>query len=116
MSLAMEEFYQNIRSVGVSAVTGQGCEDFEKAVAEAAAEFHEQYVPFLLEQRRDIEEKRQRAIEEQVQAFEKSTARTKPQKRMREARLGQGGGGDDDDDEDMDDLQADIRDISIHER
>eukprot|EP00405_Crypthecodinium_cohnii_P037213 CAMPEP_0206547376 /NCGR_PEP_ID=MMETSP0325_2-20121206/13259_1 /ASSEMBLY_ACC=CAM_ASM_000347 /TAXON_ID=2866 /ORGANISM="Crypthecodinium cohnii, Strain Seligo" /LENGTH=490 /DNA_ID=CAMNT_0054046669 /DNA_START=22 /DNA_END=1496 /DNA_ORIENTATION=- len=111
MSLAMEEFYQNIRSVGVSAVTGQGCEDFEKAVAEAAAEFHEQYVPFLLEQRRDIEEKRQRAIEEQVQAFEKSTARTKPQKRMREARLGQGGGGDDDDDEDMDDLQADIRDI-----
>merc|ERR1719174_1463046 len=28
MSLVMEEFYANLRSVGVSAVTGQGCDDF----------------------------------------------------------------------------------------
>ena len=38
MSLAMEEFYKNLRSVGVSAVTGQGCADFEEALAEAAEE------------------------------------------------------------------------------
>merc|ERR1711972_421524 len=58
MSLAMEEFYKNLRSVGVSAVTGQGCAEFELAVTHAAAEFHNIYVPFQVEQRRDIEERR----------------------------------------------------------
>merc|ERR1719231_1966392 len=47
MSLAMEEFYRNLRSVGVSAVTGQGCADFAQALNEASEEFHEVYVPFL---------------------------------------------------------------------
>merc|ERR1712176_1325418 len=69
MSLAMEEFYSNIRSVGVSAVSGQGCADFEHALACAAEEFHTSYVPFLLEQRQDIERRRQRAVEEQIKDF-----------------------------------------------
>eukprot|EP00812_Abedinium_dasypus_P010943 NODE_4530_length_665_cov_234.924590.p2 GENE.NODE_4530_length_665_cov_234.924590~~NODE_4530_length_665_cov_234.924590.p2 ORF type:complete len:190 (+),score=81.35 NODE_4530_length_665_cov_234.924590:3-572(+) len=77
MSLAMEEFYQNIRSVGVSAVTGQGCADFERALAEASKEFQESYVPFLLEQRRDIDERRRRQVEEQVQEFERGLDRAK---------------------------------------
>eukprot|EP00747_Dinoflagellata_sp_TGD_P167105 gnl/TRDRNA2_/TRDRNA2_190983_c0_seq1.p1 gnl/TRDRNA2_/TRDRNA2_190983_c0~~gnl/TRDRNA2_/TRDRNA2_190983_c0_seq1.p1 ORF type:complete len:382 (-),score=97.63 gnl/TRDRNA2_/TRDRNA2_190983_c0_seq1:52-1197(-) len=77
MSLAMEEFYSNLRSVGVSAVSGQGCADFEKAVHDAAEEFHSSYVPFLLEQRRDMEEKRQRLIEEQIHDFEKGLDRAK---------------------------------------
>ena len=74
------------RSVGVSAVTGAGCEDFEKAMVEACKElwamgnsqgqaslhprsrqeFEESYVPFLLEQRRDLEAKRRAAVEEQA--------------------------------------------------
>merc|ERR1719265_287003 len=66
MSLAMEEFYRNIRSVGVSAVTGEGCTEFESALAEACVEFRTTYVPFLMEQRRDMEEKRQRAVDEEV--------------------------------------------------
>merc|ERR1719210_902558 len=77
MSLAMEEFYRNIRSVGVSAFTGQGCADFEAAISQAAEEFHSTYVPFLLEQRRDIQEKRQRMIDEQVKSFERGMNRAK---------------------------------------
>merc|ERR1719468_1400825 len=100
MSLAMEEFYRNIRSVGVSAVTGQGCEDFEKALAEAAEEFHNQYVPFLLEQRRDIEEKREAAIQDQLRALDSGITRGK---RPREGPS-------------MDDLEGDLRDFSIQER
>mmetsp|Transcript_16052 Transcript_16052/g.48384 ORF Transcript_16052/g.48384 Transcript_16052/m.48384 type:complete len:348 (-) Transcript_16052:67-1110(-) len=102
MSLAMEEFYKNLRSVGVSAVTGQGCADFEKAIVEAAAEFHSSYVPFLMEQRRDIEEKRQQQIEEQMKSFERSMNRAK---RERE-----------EDGDGMEDLEADVRDFSIQER
>lgn len=97
MSLAMEEFYRNIRCVGVSAVTGQGCADFERALAEAAEEFQTSYIPFLMEQRRDIEERRQRAIEEKIQEFERG------HKRRRE-------------EDDMDDLEGDFRSCSIHER
>jgi len=104
MSLAMEEFYANLRCVGVSAVTGQGCADFERAVAEAAEEFHTSYVPFLLEQRRDIEEKRQRVVEEQMKAMERNMNRAK---RRRD---------DADSDEAMEDLEDDIRDFRISER
>merc|ERR1719343_265968 len=104
MSLAMEEFYSNLRSVGVSAVTGQGCADFERAVAEAAEEFHTSYVPFLLEQRRDIEEKRRRAVDEQMKAMERNMNKAK---RRRD---------DADSDEAMEDLEEDIRDFRISER
>mmetsp|Transcript_62011 Transcript_62011/g.181217 ORF Transcript_62011/g.181217 Transcript_62011/m.181217 type:complete len:348 (+) Transcript_62011:104-1147(+) len=102
MSLAMEEFYRNLRSVGVSAVTGQGCGDFEKALAEAGAEFHSTYVPFLEEQRRDIEEKRQKQVEEQIKSFERG---------MNRAKRGREDGADD-----MEGLEADVRDFSIQER
>lgn len=102
MSLAMEEFYRNLRSVGVSAVTGQGCADFERALAQAADEFRSSYIPFLLEQRRDMEEKRQKVIEEQVKSFERS---------MNKAKRGREGG-----DADVEELEADMRDFSIRER
>jgi len=107
MSLAMEEFYQNIRTVGVSAVTGMGCEDWEAALAEVAQEFHTSYVPFLEEQRRDIEERRQRAIEEQVRAMEESTLRHQAAKRRRDPT---------DEENGMDDLQSSMKNISIQER
>merc|ERR550537_1760091 len=64
MSLAMEEFYSQLRTVGVSAVTGQGCPEFEEALREACEEFHAVYVPLLVEQRREIEARRARAIDE----------------------------------------------------
>lgn len=107
MSLAMEEFYSTLRTVGVSAVTGQGCSDFEAKILEAAEEYHTVYVPFLTEQRRDIEEKRRRKVEEQVQDFRRGLDKAK--RRLEEAGLA----GDLDDDMDMD---MDMEDISISER
>mmetsp|Transcript_11155 Transcript_11155/g.24959 ORF Transcript_11155/g.24959 Transcript_11155/m.24959 type:complete len:362 (+) Transcript_11155:3-1088(+) len=100
MSLAMEEFYRNIRSVGVSAVTGQGCADFERALEEAREEFRTVYVPYLEEQRREIEEKRQRVIEEQLRDFERGLNR---------AKRGRG-------EDTIDEVEAEMKDFSIQER
>lgn len=101
MSLAMEEFYRNLRSVGVSAVTGQGCADFEQAVEAACEEFQTSYVPFLLEQRKEIEERRQRAVDGQIKDFERGLGRVK---RHREG------------DDAIEELEAEMRDVSISER
>merc|ERR1740117_1029626 len=103
MSLAMEEFYSNMRSVGISAVTGQGCEDFFKAVDEAAVEFHTEYVPYLQEQRRDMEEKRKKAVEEQVADFKRGLDKARAKRRF------------EDDGEGLDGLEATMRDVSIGE-
>jgi len=105
MSLAMDEFYNNLRSVGVSAVTGQGCDDFDKALREASEEFHNSYVPLLLEQRREIEERRQRQIDDQIKDFERGLDRAASRKRRSAG-----------DDEGMEGLEADLRECSIKER
>lgn len=43
LSLSLYEFYQNIRSVGVSAITGAGMDDFFKAIEASADEYMETY-------------------------------------------------------------------------
>ncbi|CAL1173825.1 unnamed protein product [Cladocopium goreaui] len=105
MSLAMEEFYRNLRSVGVSAVTGAGSEAFQKAVQDAAVEFQESYVPFLREQRRDLEEKRQAAVEEQMRNFERGMDRAKNKRSRDGASIGE-----------LDRLGEDVHNLTIEER
>jgi len=55
MSLMLEEFYNNLKCVGVSAVTGAGMNEFWKAVDEAAVEYKKIYKPEL--ERRIAEKK-----------------------------------------------------------
>ena len=43
MSLALEEFYANLRSVGVSAVTGEGFDEFLEELKSAAQEYEQDY-------------------------------------------------------------------------
>lgn len=105
MSLAMEEFYRNLRSVGVSAVTGAGSEAFQKAVQDAAVEFQESYVPFLREQRRDLEEKRRAAVEEQMRNFERGMDRAKNKRSRDGASVGE-----------LDRLGEDVHNLTIEER
>lgn len=45
MSLVLDEFYQNLRTVGVSSMTGAGFEEFLKEVDNAVVEFETQYKP-----------------------------------------------------------------------
>ena len=47
MSLVLDEFYSNLRSVGVSAATGQGMDDLFVAIGEAAEEYTKEYLPDL---------------------------------------------------------------------
>lgn len=43
MSLVLEEFYRHLRAVGVSAMTGDGVQDFFDAVRDA----REEYISFV---------------------------------------------------------------------
>lgn len=45
MGLVLEEFYNNLRVVGVSAFTGEGMSEFFEAVEEATKEYETEYKP-----------------------------------------------------------------------
>jgi len=62
MSLVLEEFYSNLITVGISAVTGEGVLDFFNAVGQATQEYHEVFKPereaqIVLKATKDQEEK-----------------------------------------------------------
>ena len=43
MSLVLDEFYQNLKTVGLSAITGAGIQDFLQATDEALVEYNTIY-------------------------------------------------------------------------
>ena len=47
LSLVLEDFYENLNSVGVSAVTGEGMDEFFAAVQVCRTEYDEEYLPEL---------------------------------------------------------------------
>ena len=64
LSLVMDEFYNNIRSVSVSAVTGSGIDDLLEKFYEASNEFIDVFLPELEKKRQEIE--RQTAIQQEA--------------------------------------------------
>ncbi|RHY43090.1 hypothetical protein DYB34_006620 [Aphanomyces astaci] len=62
LSLVLEEFYNNLRHVGVSAATGAGIDEFYKVVEAATAEYYDEYLPdleFRIEQQKQKKDKHQ---------------------------------------------------------
>ena len=56
MSLMLEEFYRHLNVVGVSSMTGDGIDDFFKAVEEKRQEFERDYRPELERKKKEREE------------------------------------------------------------
>ncbi|KAJ8902080.1 hypothetical protein NDN08_006488 [Rhodosorus marinus] len=70
MAIALEEFYKNIHSVGVSAITGEGMDDLFAVIQTAAKEYDESYRPDLEARTRKRAEEEQRHAEEAYEAFQ----------------------------------------------
>ncbi|XP_073133080.1 GPN-loop GTPase QQT2 [Henckelia pumila] len=80
LSLALEEFYKNLRSVGISAVTGSGVDAFFAAIEASAEEYMETYKTDLdkrlAEKKRLEEERRKQNMDKLKKDMEKSQGKT----------------------------------------
>ncbi|PWN52845.1 hypothetical protein IE53DRAFT_384698 [Violaceomyces palustris] len=74
MSLVLDEFYQNLRTVGVSSLTGEGMQDFLEAVKLAREEYVQDYRPELERLAKEREEKKEKSKREQLAKLMKDMA------------------------------------------
>lgn len=77
MSLVLDEFYQNLRTVGVSSMTGAGFEEFLKAVDDAVVEFETQYKPEYERLKKEKEEKAKKDREDQLRKVQQDLGKGK---------------------------------------
>ena len=73
LSLALEEFYANIRTVGVSAMTGHGIPAFLDAIKEAKVEYDTEYKVEYERLRLEKEEAEKKADEDRLKGSEADT-------------------------------------------
>lgn len=66
MSLMLEEFYNHLSVVGVSAMTGKGVDDFFQAVGEKAEEFRRDYQPELERRRQEVQQEKRKKKEQEL--------------------------------------------------
>lgn len=78
MSLVLDEFYQNLRTVGVSSMTGAGFDEFLKAVDDAVVEFETQYKPEYEKLKKDKEEKTRKEKDDQLKKLKQDLGQGKP--------------------------------------
>ncbi|XP_061878546.1 GPN-loop GTPase 1-like [Entelurus aequoreus] len=71
MSLVLDEFYSNLRVVGVSSVTGNGLDDFLVKVQEAAEEYNRDYRPEYERLRQQLLDAQSKKQEEQLERLRK---------------------------------------------
>lgn len=71
MSLVLDEFYMNIKNVGVSAATGEGMDEFVDKIAEATEEYEREYRPMYEKLRREKAQKAEGEKEKNREAFKK---------------------------------------------
>ncbi|KAK7388021.1 hypothetical protein VNO78_22822 [Psophocarpus tetragonolobus] len=119
LSLVLDEFYNNLKSVGVSAVSGVGMEAFFKAVEASADEYMETYKADLdkrREERQRLEEERRKENMDKLRKdMEKSGGETVVLSTgLKDKETGKSKNimGEEDEDEEMDD--ADDDDLEIY--
>ena len=66
MSLVLDEFYATIKTVGVSAVSGEGMPKLFEAIKELSKEYDEVYAPALAQQKVEAERKASERKEKQI--------------------------------------------------
>jgi len=114
LSLVLDEFYQSMKSVGVSAITGEGMGDFFERVSECAKEYNDSYVPEM-EAQRAQRARREAAREDARRKGEMSKLQADMQKaavtRPTEGRGGSSGGAIEGDDGESCDYEVDDDDI-----
>ncbi|WOL08396.1 GPN-loop GTPase 1 [Canna indica] len=79
LSLALDEFYKNMRSVGVSAVSGAGMEAFFGAIEASANEYMENYKADLDKRRAEKERLEQDRRRENMEKLRKDMEKSKGQ-------------------------------------
>lgn len=62
MALALSEFYEEVRSVGVSSMTGEGLDVLERLIGEGREEFLNEFLPVVEERKRKRDEAERRRI------------------------------------------------------
>jgi putative protein kinase ArgK-like GTPase of G3E family len=68
MALVLEEFYAQLRVLGVSAMTGQGIDEFFEGVHDAVREYKSDYLP-------ELQSRQQRRREQEASAKSESMAK-----------------------------------------
>ncbi|XP_066532074.1 GPN-loop GTPase 1 [Hoplias malabaricus] len=71
MSLVLDEFYTNLRVVGVSAVTGSGLDELFVQVSEAAKEYETEYRPEYERLHKELAEAQTKKQQEQLERLRK---------------------------------------------
>jgi GTPase SAR1 family protein len=66
LCLSMEEFYKQLRTCGVSSLTGDGLNELDLRIGEALNEYHEIYVPYLENQREQMAKRKNDLAERQM--------------------------------------------------
>jgi len=79
MSLVLDEFYRNLKTVGVSAVTGEGITEFFEKVDECTQEYHSVYKPMMEAQREAHKAQTHKLQQEEIAKAKKDILKSKGQ-------------------------------------
>lgn len=119
MSLMLEEFYSHLSMVAVSSMTGDGVDDFFRAVEEKRIEFERDYRPELERRRREREKEKSVRKEEELTKVMKdmnvagTSSRTKGQVEVTDDMTD---GDDDMDSDDYPDAEKENLELSLKRR